>query len=150
MILTAHLLTGAAIATKIHNPIMGLFFAFLSHYILDFIPHCEYIPSLKKSSKISPTVLFKIGIDFLIGVFILLLLCQNKFLALIGGFLAILPDFDNLFFIFPWLLKNRFLKTDVYFHLEKIHFFENKKIPLFARILSQVLVILIAIYFLPR
>lgn len=151
MILTVHLLTGAAFATRIQNPLLGLPLAFLSHYFLDFVPHREYIAfpkyPLEEKLKAPKTDFFKILIDFLIGILVILILSENKILALAGGFLAILPDLDSIFFILPSLLKNRFFKIHFDFHL-KLHFFENKKVSLFWRIFSQFLVGSISIYFL--
>lgn len=152
MIITAHLLVGAAVASKTQNPVLGLFFAFLSHYFLDFIPHREYIlfpkSPVRKPLELSLIKYLEIIIDFSIGLSILLFLSKNKILALSGGFFGILPDLDSFAFIFPVLLKNKLFKIVFDFHLNPVHIFENKKIPLFWRIFSQVLVILIAIYFL--
>ncbi|MDD5145649.1 MAG: hypothetical protein PHF44_02310 [Candidatus Pacebacteria bacterium] len=151
MIATVHLLAGATLATKNPNVFLGLFLAFVSHYFLDFIPHIEYISSSKanpdeiKKNLAADSV--KVAADFLIGGLILLFISKNKSLAFLGGFLAILPDFDNIFLFFPKLLKFKLFKIIFNFHL-KVHFFSNKKIPVFVRILSQVLVILISIYFL--
>lgn len=152
MILICHLLAGAAIATKVRNPFLGLPLAFLSHYVLDFIPHEEYEISPKRSidGKIKNwTPLFlKIGADFLIGVLILLIISKNKILALSGGFLGILGDFDNVVSLFPSLRKIKFLSSHTNFHAKYLYYFANKKIPLWVKILSQVFVILITIYFL--
>lgn len=151
MIITCHLLAGAAIVTKIHNPFLSLPLAFLSHYILDFIPHTEYETSPRRSinGKINwIPFLSKIGVDFLIGILILLIISKNKILAPIGGFLGILGDFDNVIFLFPSLSKNKFLKSCTDFYKNRLHPPENKKIPLWVKISTQIAVMLIAIYFL--
>jgi len=151
MIIICHLLTGAAIVTKIHNPFLSLPLAFLSHYVLDFIPHIEYETSPKRSinGKIDWIPFFlKIGVDFLIGTLILLVISKNKVLAINGGLLGILGDFDNVIFLFPVLLKNKFLKFYMDFHKKYLHFPENKKIPLWVKISSQITVAIVAIYFL--
>ncbi len=151
MIITCHLLAGVAVATKIKIAPLAFILAFLSHYFLDFIPHREYVafPKYPLGEKwgMSSINFLKIVIDFLIGISILLILSENKILALLGGFFAILPDSDSVALIFPSFLKNRFFKIHFDFHL-RLHFFENKKISLFWRIFSQVLVGLISIYFL--
>ena len=145
MILTPHLLVGAAIATRINLP-LGLVLAFLSHYFLDFFPHLEYsIENIqrKKWKKFFPDFL-KIFLDISFGSFLIFILSENLLLALAVGFFAILPDgLVILGLIFP----NRLLKIHSDFH-QKIHFPKNKKAPLFWGIFSQVLVMLVAIYFL--
>lgn len=151
MIITCHLLAGAAIVTKIHNPLLSLPLAFISHYFLDFIPHIEYEPSPKRSvnGKINWVSFFlKIGLDFLIGTLIILIISKNKILPLAGGLLGILGDFDNIIFLFPALFKNKILKSYADFFKNKLHPPENKKIPFGVKILTQVIVALVAIYFL--
>ena len=153
MIITCHLLAGAAIVTKIHNPFLSFPLAFLSHYVLDFIPHIEYGTSPRRSidGKINWISFFlKIGVDFLIGTLILLFISKNKVLALSGGFLGILGDFDNIIFLFPALSKNKFLKSCTDFYKNKLHTTENKKFPLQVKILNQIIIALIAIYFLQQ
>jgi len=149
MILSVHLLTGAAIATRVQNPILGLLLAFLSHFVLDFIPHREYATfpgdPIKERWKGKLTTILKIAVDFLIGVSILLILSKNKILALSGGFLAISPDFDSIAFIFPDLLKIPPFRMFFYFHLGPLHFLRNKKIPFFWEIFSQAAIFFIAI-----
>lgn len=39
MLSTPHVIVGAAIATKIHNPILALPIAFCSHLVLEMVPH---------------------------------------------------------------------------------------------------------------
>ena len=39
MLTTTHLLAGAVIGKYFQNPILIIILAFVSHYILDFIPH---------------------------------------------------------------------------------------------------------------
>jgi len=41
MFLTAHTSAALFIASKIHNPFLGFILGFLSHFVLDFIPHGE-------------------------------------------------------------------------------------------------------------
>ncbi len=159
MILTPHILAGAAIATNISNPFLGLILAFLSHYFLDFIPHREYsIKNIKKRQwQKSFFDSLKIALDIFLGILIILFLTKKLFLAFTGSFFALLPDgFTLLFLIFP---ENKFLKKHYFFHSKKVHFFKdetnnftntnsnsnNKKIPLIWRILSQILTIIISI-----
>jgi len=146
MILTCHLLVGAAIANKIKFLPLAFFLAFLSHYFLDFIPHIDYsIKSIKgkKWEKSFPAFL-KVILDISLGVLLISIFSKNQPVIFVGAFFAILSDglnFLNLFF------SNRILEIHYALH-QKIHFFKNKKISFFWRIFSQILIVLTAIFFL--
>lgn len=146
MILIYHLLIGAAIAVKIKIIPLALLFAFLSHYLLDSIPHTDYsIKNIKekKWKKCFPDFL-KATLDISLGVLIISIFSKNQPIIFVGAFFAILSDGLNILnLIFP----NRLLKIHDNFHY-KIHFLKNKKISLFWRIFIQFLIILIAVYFL--
>lgn len=148
MILTVHLLAGAVIAQNFPYLIPGLFSAFLSHYFLDFLFHREYLIKniLEKRWRNSFFDFLKVVLDLLFGIFLVLVFSKNILLAFVGGFFGILPDgMTFLFLLFP---RNKFLKKHYYFHRRVIHFFANKKIPLFWGIFNQVLLFSIAVYFL--
>jgi|SRR5215212_524311 len=132
MLGTPHLLTGAAIAVAVPQPELSLTLAFLSHFILDMVPHTEPGTFLSQT-RTEPTIPSKIEIkwaalDFFLGLLILGFLffwLKNVFLWL-GGFLAVLPDLiDNIpywhqirkFFVFKQLHR---------FH-SRLHFTLNKK-----------------------
>ena len=146
MVLTPHLLVGAAIATNIRFLPLALALAFLSHYFLDFLPHLEYsIENIQeKRWKSSLPDFLKVFLDISIGAFLVFIISKNFFLAGTGGFFAILPD--GLIFlglIFPsklLTLHDTFMK--------RIHFLKDKKISPFWGILCQSLIIAVAIYFL--
>jgi hypothetical protein len=148
MLETCHILVGAAIAEKTQNPFLGLFFAFLSHYFIDFIPHEEY--SVNGAEKIWKTPLkeiLKVAADLSLGFLIVFMLSKNTILALAGGFFAIIPDMLTfLFYIFP---KNKLLNIHYDIHVNKIHIFKTK-IPFFWRIFTQIAVIVISVFFLLR
>lgn len=162
MILTAHLLTGAAIATKIQIAPLAFVLAFFSHYLLDFLPHREYSIDniLEKRWRKSFPDFLKVTLDICFGILLVLIFSKNSPLIFIAAFSAILTDgFTLLWLIFP----NKLLQIHENFH-QKVHFFkevklsESKKIypaslkkggvPLFWRIFSQVFVIFIVIFFL--
>ncbi|MFC1629620.1 hypothetical protein ACFL11_00100 [Patescibacteria group bacterium] len=150
MILTAHILTGAAIVTKTQNPFLGLLFAFLSHYLLDFLPHNDYSEKLKNIKerrwKKSFFDFSLVILDFSFGVLLVFLFSKNLFLSLVGGFFAVLPDtFSLLHFLFH---KNKLLNKYYIFQKEKLHYFNNKKVSVFWQTLVQASVILISIFFL--
>jgi len=143
MILLAHLLLGATIASKIENIPLAIILAFLSHYFLDFFPHIEYrIENIKNKqwSKSFPDFL-RVFLDFFSGILIILLFAGVQPIIFAVSLFSILPDglnFLNLIF------KNKLLKIHFNLH-EKIHFLENKKISVFWRITSQALIIIISL-----
>ena len=82
MILITHMLLAAATAKLIENPILAIILAFLSHYLLDFIPHAEY-----NHKKIK-----YIFIDFFLGLIIIFILAKNPFITYACMFFALIPD----------------------------------------------------------
>lgn len=121
---------GAAIAFKIHNPVLAVVLAFLSHYVLDFIPHIEY------DWKKSYFSFLKVILDFFIGILLISIFSDLRPVVFIASFFAILPDGLSL------------LNFHKKFHQEKIHYFRDKKISNFWRIFFQVLMALGALFFL--
>ncbi len=133
MIITPHILVGAAIALKIKNPILVFIAAFLSHFVLDLIPHSEYninvLYGLKFSRKFFRENLsrkyilayLKILSDFFLGIFLIsfiLSVHSLKFSPLIylGIFSSILPDIITIIF---WQTKILVFKR--FLHFRKIH-----------------------------
>jgi hypothetical protein len=151
MIITAHFLVGAAIATKTHDPVLGLFLAFLSHFILDFIPHADYwIINRNDLTKLSLSKenFLRAGADLLAGTFLLLALFPDRQTALLGGFFGALPDADSLMILFPFVRNSRLFGIDAQIHAKITHVFKKKKSPVFLGVLTQILVILGTICFL--
>jgi len=166
MILTVHILTGAAILAKTQNPILGFLFAFLSHFVLDTIPHQQYPVNniTGRQWQESKADFLKIVLDLLLGFLIVLfLICfisqgqsftsEKQLQIFLGGFSGVLADaFTLLYFLFP---KIKFLEMFYNFH-QKIHIFnfKNETSPTFLRKVglgSQILISFISIYFLlPR
>jgi len=161
MILTPHLVLGAAIASKIGYIPLAIILALLSHYFLDLIPHMEYsINNIQEKQwrKSLPDFL-RVFLDFFIGILLLLIFSNNQPMVFVGAFLGILPDgFSFLNYILPKsmnnmsqkfiVILNKFLKTHSYIHQEKIHFLKHKKISSFWRTLSQILAIIVSLLLL--
>lgn len=111
MTLATHAVAGGFIgAIAAQNPILAGSAAFLSHFLLDAIPHWDYKLRSSKEDSNQPMNnnisinrdfvidLFKIGFDMLLGFSIILGLFYNAPLyviisAFIGGCLAVSPDF---------------------------------------------------------
>lgn len=93
MILTPHILIGAAIGTKTNNLWLSFALGWLSHYALDAMPHWEYLNKLSEAVK--PTNLFRICVDFIVGVLLALIITRHFpqklpiFFGLLG---AVTPD----------------------------------------------------------
>lgn len=105
MILTPHFITGGVITKLIPNKPLAYLLAFVSHFILDSLPHCEYsLSGLDKGPKDKAFYkdLIKIIADVAGGI-IFIIITANVFdnfkvgPAIIGGFIAIIPDFLNSF-----------------------------------------------------
>jgi len=161
MLLGPHILVGAAVAASTSNPILGLVFAFLSHFILDRIPHWEYsaeplrnIPT--KGIPYAMPILRRVALDIGAGFAVLIIAVAISsddipFTAwAFGGFFGILPD--GLSFLLFLRKQNglwgRFLKIFYLLH-QKIHF--NKKMglpPLRIGLSTQAIAVLLALYFL--
>ena len=98
LILTPHILVGAAIASQISNPVLGIIFAFFSHYVIDAIPHAEYSINNVTRRQINFPALrefFFAFSDIATGLTLVYLLTlvgtHNQFAILAGGFAAALP-----------------------------------------------------------
>lgn len=136
------MIVGATLAQVSHaNPVLAFAIGFLSHYILDSIPHWDYpLRSSSKSRTINPLDgeiiigkgflidLIKIGFDFLIGLsFVMLFFVPGGFFLFLhplelikspilwAAFGSILPD------IFQFVYYK--MKSEPFTTLQKIHGF---------------------------
>lgn len=147
MILLVHMLFGAVIASYIKNPILAVFLAFLSHYILDLLPHVEY--SIKnineKNWKKSLPDFLRVFLDFSLGIILILFFSAKTPIIFIAVFFTILPDGISFLSSF---IKNKTLKNYSELHREKIHFLKNKKISMIWRIFTQGVIVTVSILLL--
>lgn len=93
MLITPHMLIGAAIGVHSNNIGMAFLFGLISHYLLDFLPHWEYLTGLK-ITKVSQAI--KLILDFILGIVLVLVLIWNySEWAIVASaiFGALLPDF---------------------------------------------------------
>lgn len=147
MILIPHLLLGAVIGSKIEYAGLAIALAFLSHYLLDSIPHIEYsIYNIeKKQWEKSLLEFLKVFLDFSFGILLILIFSNNQPIIFICAFSAILADGLSLL---NSIFSNKILKIHRNIHQKKIHFLKHKKISIFWRILSQTLVVVICVLLL--
>lgn len=151
MLLTSHIITGAAIASKISNPWLGIPLAFLSHYFLDMIPHDDYSIENIKARRWSRSFFdfAKVFSDIFIGLLLISLFSENNPVIFIGAFSAIIPDGVTL-------LNKIFPQNKLIIRHQKLHMAvniigdrkENKKIPIPLAVFCQIAVIITAISFL--
>lgn len=148
MLLTPHILTGVAIIILVQNPILGLLFVLLSHYFLDFFPQKEYtIKTIRAGqwSRSRPDFL-KVFLDIFFGLAVVFFLTGFSPLILTAAAVSLFPDgLTLLYCIFP---KNSLLNNHWKIHKAINAVCENKKIPVFWGIASQIMVMIIAIFLL--
>lgn len=104
MMATPHLLAGAAIGKVARPPWLALALAFVSHFLLDIVPHLDahglYGTSLGRPTR--PEVGFTV-VDVAFGAALVILLARRqpgRQLMLWGAFCAMLPDL--VFNVPPW------------------------------------------------
>lgn len=113
MVITPHLLVGAAIGKRVRSVWLVFVLAWLSHYLLDFLPHWDYLSDINIANLDHLT---KIGLDFLLGlslVYLLVYPCSKKFPIFVGAIAAILPDCLNVAY---HIFGLQFLKPLVWVH----------------------------------
>lgn len=118
MLETPHALVGAAIATKIPNPIVALPLAFASHFLLDMVPHWNphLNTELKKYGKVSKKstyiVIVDVVLSLVLGTFIATSFASSDthMLYIFGGaFFGVLPDVvEGPYFFLKW--KSKFIQ----------------------------------------
>jgi hypothetical protein len=157
MVLTPHLLIGAAIGAKTHNLGLIIILGLLSHVALDKLPHWDYanpgISCFRKTKNYKKLFidLFKIAIDGFIGSLIALLIVVKtnqsddwKFI-LLGIFFSILPDI----FLFSSHIfgSENFSVNFKNFHHKFFHGPKTKKEGeiTFLGLITEILVIILAI-----
>lgn len=148
MLLTQHLLVGAAIGRHVENIWLVIFFSFLSHYILDMIPHrsMPYIKGYKESGLkgVRKKELAIKGIEPLLGLSIFILFVHANpgysFRMSVGALFGFLPD---LFTFIIW--KKDLKRFDKFVPRPGIKWYRQTKTLVWG-IATQVAVFLIASY----
>ena len=140
MVIVPHMLAGAAIGAHSPNVWAAFCFGLLSHYLLDSLPHWEYLDSIKISKF---KHLAKILIDLIIAIIIVLIVAWPLKIIIIFGIMgALLPDFIEFLYI---NYKIKLLRPLSLFH-HKVHYY--KKIPFLKGSIFQVIIIAISIIML--
>lgn len=126
-----HALTGALIGLTVSEPLIAMPAAFLSHYLLDIIPHYnQAIPKSKSHEAITNKVFVSmIYVDAILCFILVLIIVFNKPIhwlnAVICAFLAAAPDFFS-FNRFYKSMKGKPWKGNLYSRFaSKIQWFER-------------------------
>jgi hypothetical protein len=153
MILVPHIIVGAVIGGKIHNFWLVAILGLVSHFILDQIPHWDYlthqeIVDFRKGKKIR--TILKTSIDVIIGlIFLFIFICNHQFnfdqlvLIIVGVFFSILPDLVwglSMIFNNKILLKYRDFNDKIGYKSKK-----EGKIT-FLGLFTQILVIIVVLF----
>ena len=151
MILTTHILSGAAIGMGVKNPYAIAGLAVAVHFLIDLFPHGDY---LNKKSRLWE--FWKVAIDLAVGlgivfaiIFFRSLMGNTALLAniAIGIFFSLLPDGTTVLY---WNMGMKFLKPVKRFH-EKLHCYPEFSPESEFRLknnLWDILISLISLYFL--
>jgi len=121
MILTTHILSGAALGASVKNPYAVAGLAVILHFMLDIFPHGDY---LNKKSRLRE--FWKVAVDIAIGLGIVAaVFSQNPTLEknniVVGVFFSLIPDGTT--FLYIWM-KIKFFKPLKDFH-EHLHYYKN-------------------------
>lgn len=139
--ITPHMLVGAAIGSQGPNLWVVFSLGFISHFILDFLPHWDYLDTIKVDK---PSHLIKIFLDVVLGSLLVLILIwfypQNILMIMTGLVAVLLPD--CLEFLYN-TFRFRILRSFSLFH-HRIHY--AKKISFWKGAPSVIVVSLIALF----
>jgi hypothetical protein len=109
-------LVGASLATAISNPFILVASAFVSHFVLDMIPHKDYeITPLKANFY---KLIIDVGVSAaLLFTVISTLPLEKQALFALGGFFGILPDgLWMLYRLFNWKFLERYVAMHNFWH----------------------------------
>lgn len=123
MLETPHVVVGAAIATKIANPLLAIPLAFTSHFLLERVPHWNphLNTELKKYGKITQQTTLIVAADVALslalgfGIASRVMPDTNHALTIVlAAFAAVLPDIvEGPYFFLK--MKNKFIQKWITF-----------------------------------
>ncbi|MBN1263237.1 MAG: hypothetical protein JW991_02680 [Candidatus Pacebacteria bacterium] len=144
MLLVTHALAGATIVTKIKNPLFSFPFAFIFHFLMDYIPHWDLGTSFNKRSKLENFILA--SLDGMLSLFLVFVFFQrNKPFSSnlwLGVGCSLLPDLlEGPAIFFGWQLFPRLN----YFHSNISH---QKSQHLLPGLLPQITILVLVLLWL--
>lgn len=112
-----HATVGATIASKIGNPYLSLPLAFLTHFLLDLLPHWNphIFTEMQSTGKVSKKSVFIIVADAILALLVGLIIAfqfwpdsKKVIIVLLGAFMGVIPDLIEAPYFF-FHSKNEFL-----------------------------------------
>jgi hypothetical protein len=153
MLTTPHLLTGAAIGLATGNPVLSFAGGFVSHFVLDTIPHADgnFSPTpdvLNITFKDYPGIIFEILVGLSFTLYFTLQRPEYFGVMILGAVGTLLPDLISN--IPLWSKRIRSLPVLKQFHA--LHHFVNHRpwseVSLLTGITTQIIVVLLATIFI--
>jgi len=136
MILSPHAIFGAAVASLVPNhPVFGFGLGFISHFVLDAIPHKDYklisteagsdgrmesLNTVERKTKLTRDIIL-VSFDAFIGLYLSFIFFFNlnyPWIFLIGVIGSLLPDFFTFLYL---ILKHKPFILFFKFHASIIH-----------------------------
>ncbi len=142
MLETPHVALGVAIAVAIPNPLISIPLAFVSHFMLDIVPHWNphINTEMKKYGKLTNPTFFIIGVDLTLALILTIVVAKSNPYIYLASFMSILPDIaEGPYFLFGW--RNKYLDKILKFQVSI-----QAKANMFWGLLTQILIILGALY----
>lgn len=160
MTLTTHAIVGAVIASAVpSHPVLAFSLGFCSHFLLDAIPHWDYNLSSLSENKNDPLDsdmkigksffldLCKLGLDFLLGFFLVFLFFGKSgdgalnVTLFFGALGAVLPD--ALHFVYFKFKHEPFRSIEKFHHKIMYHLENNKALGQWNQVFLIVAVVLL-------
>lgn len=124
MTATNHSLTGAVVALTVKNPTLAVPLAFISHFILDVIPHHDYFTGENNETIFSRKFNILLTVDFIVALLMFGLIASlfpdRKWFIWLCMALAACPDLAQSYYhLYQGKLKGRQMKLDP---ISKFHY----------------------------
>ena len=147
MTLTTHATLGAVIGKAVGNPLLAFIFGFLSHFLIDMIPHGDtgLSDNFRVHKRKRKQAVAYVMIDGIIALFFVLILANTKDIMSIRNFTwgivgGVLPDLlIGLYDVTKTPLLKWFNTLHFYFHDTYVK--RRGDVPLYYAIIGQIVLI---------
>lgn len=152
MLLTPHTIVGIALATNIPNPYLAVLLSFVSHFLGDKVPHWDFYSNTKREERVTGWRPMAVMGDLAVGVAVGVGFTCYYFWVKNDPIIAATVFFSGIASVLPDALSSltivggkegKFLKT-----LNKIQSKMQFQAPLPWGIITQIIVILISLFFI--
>lgn len=112
MTVTNHILAGSIIGLNIKEPILAVFLAFASHFVMDMLPHFGYPGNRGYTEVLKHKLSYIVGVITLLTTawVVFILIDNNSWFPLICGVTAASPDVAGLYNYAAYEKKGEFAK----------------------------------------